>query len=564
MPAFKAHSTVTVDQPWDAGANEKRARSGEKRDYYGRIYGWYDPQGKEGAKGTYKFPHHEVAADGTPGAANTNGCSAAIGVLNGGRGGSDIPAADRAGVHAHLARHLKDGKKEVPPLKGEAEEAYPLAFGAMQDKVWGLHRAKLQEITALVERLLAGEKLEWPEAAQGKGAGGEAPPYQMQGGVAVIPVMGVLDKRLNLFSKFSGGSSYEMVGAAVRAALADPNVKALLLDIDSPGGSVDGVKTVADQIFAARERKPIVAFGNGMMASAAYWLGSAASRVVADDTAIVGSIGVALTHFDRSAQDVQRGVKRTEIYAGQYKRIASDSKPLSPEGQDYLQGMVDTYYNLFLEAVARNRGQDSGQVHQEMADGRDFIGKQALQAGLVDQIGTFDDALALAQKMAPGGPGGKINMDRKTLESQHPELFAEIKALGAAEGQEAAKQAGFKLGVETERTRTVKILGKAGLRGLTLETVQDGSSYEAALEKFIDHQDQVRAEALATLAAAAPPVVGTQPQIETRKDPPVDAPIETVARAEWDKDAELRKGFVGGFEAYLAFRRAESKGLVTK
>ena len=140
MPAFKAHSTVTVDQPWDAGANEKRARSGEKRDYYGRIYGWYDPQGKEGAKGTYKFPHHEVAADGTPGAANTNGCSAAIGVLNGGRGGSDIPAADRAGVHAHLARHLKDGKKEVPPLKGEAEEAYPLAFGAMQDKVWGLHR----------------------------------------------------------------------------------------------------------------------------------------------------------------------------------------------------------------------------------------------------------------------------------------------------------------------------------------------------------------------------------------------------------------------------------------
>jgi ATP-dependent Clp protease, protease subunit len=116
MPAFKSHTTATVDTSWDGPGNKTNAKIGENRAYYGKIFAWYDPDMPEDQKGTYKFIHHEVAADGTPGAANTVGCSTGIGVLNGGMGGTTIPEADRQGVYDHLAKHIIDAGKEAPPL----------------------------------------------------------------------------------------------------------------------------------------------------------------------------------------------------------------------------------------------------------------------------------------------------------------------------------------------------------------------------------------------------------------------------------------------------------------
>lgn len=116
MPAFKRHKTGTSDSAWDGPANKTRVKEGQSRAYYGKIFGWYDPDGDEGVKKTYKFIHHEVAGDGNPGAANLTACSTGIGVLNGGRGGTTIPEADRQGVYNHLAGHLRDADKEVPEL----------------------------------------------------------------------------------------------------------------------------------------------------------------------------------------------------------------------------------------------------------------------------------------------------------------------------------------------------------------------------------------------------------------------------------------------------------------
>lgn len=308
---------------------------------------------------------------------------------------------------------------------------YSLAFSSVQDKVWGLHPAKLAELTALVVRLMLGERVEFLEAAAAKnGNRAQDDPYQVQGGVGVIPVYGVLDKRMNMFNNISGGTSYELLAQALQAALADPNVQAVLLDVDSPGGAVDGLKTLADQILAARDQKPVVAFANGQMSSSAYWLGSAANQVVAEPTALVGSIGVALTHFDRSAQDAQRGIKRTAIFSGKYKRIASDERPLTQEGQDYLQGLSDTYYGLFLDAVAKHRGTNAATVHATMADGRDFVGKQALDVGLVDQIGTKAYALALARELttARSAPEGR-KQPLKAIAG--PDFMARVKNLMA-------------------------------------------------------------------------------------------------------------------------------------
>lgn len=117
MPAIAVHHTSTTDTAWDGPAAKANLKLDQSRDYYAKAFAWRDPEGDESNKGTYKFIHHEVTASGDVGAANTIACSAAIAVLNGARGGSNIPDADRKAVHAHLAAHLKDAGKDVPELK---------------------------------------------------------------------------------------------------------------------------------------------------------------------------------------------------------------------------------------------------------------------------------------------------------------------------------------------------------------------------------------------------------------------------------------------------------------
>lgn len=122
MPAIKSHTTATVDTSWDGPLQKKNTLSGKDLAYYSKIYAWRDPEGDETVKATYKFVHHEVSADGTPGAANTVGCSTGTGVLNGGMGGTTIPDADRQGVYDHLAKHIQDAGKEAPPLNKIGEK----------------------------------------------------------------------------------------------------------------------------------------------------------------------------------------------------------------------------------------------------------------------------------------------------------------------------------------------------------------------------------------------------------------------------------------------------------
>jgi hypothetical protein len=126
--AIRSHHTDTTDAAWDSGKNARNVKKGMTVGYYSRVYAWKDPDGDVGAKSTYKFIHHAVSDDGTPGVASTRACSNGIGVLNGGRGGADIPDADRRGVYNHLAMHLKDAGKEAPELKSADDEATERRF----------------------------------------------------------------------------------------------------------------------------------------------------------------------------------------------------------------------------------------------------------------------------------------------------------------------------------------------------------------------------------------------------------------------------------------------------
>jgi len=261
---------------------------------------------------------------------------------------------------------------------------------------WAIMPEKLYEIQEIYSTHLRGEKIDIAaiEAKIGQPLENEAKEYDVVNDMAVIPMHGVIAKRANLFTRVSGGLSTELAARDIADALNDPDIKGILLDIDSPGGPVDGTLELANIVFEGRDQKPIVAYSDGLMASAAYWIGSAADKLyISGDTVQTGSIGVVATHVDYSQYEKRVGIKTTEIYAGKYKRMVSQYKPLSKDGKDLLQDRVDYVYTVFVDAVARNRGVSSETVLENMADGRVFIGNQGINAGLVDGVSTLDRLL---------------------------------------------------------------------------------------------------------------------------------------------------------------------------
>lgn len=218
--------------------------------------------------------------------------------------------------------------------------------------------------------------------------------------VAVIPIHGTLVRRTVGLEAESGLTSYAGLAAQLDAALASPDVAAILLDVDSPGGESGGVFDLADRIRAASSIKPVWAVANDMAFSAAYALASAASKVFVSRTGGVGSIGVIAMHADQSEKDAQDGVRYTAVFAGDRKNDLNPHEPISSEAHAFLKGEVNRVYGLFVETVARNRGIEASAVRDTEAGL--FFGQAAVGIGLADAIGTFDDALAqLYESVSP-------------------------------------------------------------------------------------------------------------------------------------------------------------------
>lgn len=263
---------------------------------------------------------------------------------------------------------------------------------------WAILPDRLMEMQQIYATHLKGDKidLEAVEARLGRPLANEQQDYRLEpGGIAVLPVSGVIANKANLFTKVSGGASAQLLTQQVSSMRADPRVRGAVLDFDTPGGSVFGIPALAAEIRALADEKPTVSVSTGMMASAGYWTGSAANAVyLSGETDYMGSIGVVATH---SYNPKANGGQVTEITAGRYKRMASDSAPLTKEGRAYIQQQVDEIYRAFVEAVAQNRRADVSTVLERMADGRIFVGRQAVDAGLADGIATVE---TLVERMA--------------------------------------------------------------------------------------------------------------------------------------------------------------------
>jgi signal peptide peptidase SppA len=230
------------------------------------------------------------------------------------------------------------------------------------------------------------------------------------GSVAVIPIRGVIEPGGGFFSMFFGGTSPEFLSAQIAAAVADPNVEAIVLDVDSPGGSVSGVEEVAAEIYAARKVKPITAVSNGMMASAAYFLGSQASELIASPSSLTGSIGVYTLHEDDSQLLDNLGVTMTFVYYGENKTAGNSYEPLTDTARGHMQETVDSFGQAFDKAVARGRGVSVDDVSKRFGQGRIFTAQKAVKLGLADRVGTLDDALAKHGAKRPSGMRGAVGV----------------------------------------------------------------------------------------------------------------------------------------------------------
>jgi signal peptide peptidase SppA len=188
--------------------------------------------------------------------------------------------------------------------------------------------------------------------------------------------------------------------------VADDSVGGILIDIDSPGGSVFGVQELANEIYQARSQKPVIAIANSLAASAAYWIGSSASELYVTPGGEVGSIGVFAAHQNRAKALEAQGVETTLISAGKYKVEGSPFGPLSDEAKAFMQTRIDAHYGAFTRDVARNLGTNVDAVRSGMGEGRTLGAQAAKAAGMVTGVMTFDQVL---QKMARDISAGKSN-----------------------------------------------------------------------------------------------------------------------------------------------------------
>jgi len=252
---------------------------------------------------------------------------------------------------------------------------------------WAIEPEKLHALLAVLELRAAGHgpPAEFVAAQPRKAAS--------VGSIALLPLYGLLSPRANMVAEFSGGTSLEGFTSALRAAANDPQVSAIVLDVDSPGGSVQGTLEAAAAIREARTQKRVVAVANHQAASAAYWLASQADELSVTPSGEVGSIGVLAAHVDISAAEEQAGVRYSLVSAGKYKTELSEHAPLSDEARASLQARVNGYFEQFVRAVAEGRGVALKAVREGFGEGRMVAAEQALAGKMVDRIETLDEAV---------------------------------------------------------------------------------------------------------------------------------------------------------------------------
>jgi signal peptide peptidase SppA len=293
-------------------------------------------------------------------------------------------------------------------------------LSTLQNTPWLMEQGRLQSMAASLAKIK-----DWPTAGKiakraKKVAAGAM--RKVSGKIAVMQIQGIIEQRMSMYGYLFGGFSTEFGEQALSQLLASKEVQAIVLDIDSPGGTSYGVEEFSDMIYDARAKKPIYALSNAMMASAAYWIGCAATQVASTPSGDVGSIGVYSLHVEFSEALKEEGIKVTIAKSGKYKAEFNQFEKLSQESQEYMQEQVDACYTKFTKAVAKGRGVSASEVRgPRFGEGRVLSADEALANGLIDKVMTFSQLLEKlgANGQAIQGPQmSKTDMLRRRLQHQ--------------------------------------------------------------------------------------------------------------------------------------------------
>jgi len=277
-------------------------------------------------------------------------------------------------------------------------------------------------------------------------------PYVVHNGVLQIPVQGTL---LNRFSYQFGrwATGYKYIEMALARGVADPQVKAIALICDSPGGEVAGCFELADKIYEARQEKPIRAFAADHAYSAAYALASSATDVVVTRSGGTGSVGVVTAHIDVSGAMERMGIKMTLIYAGKHKVDGNAYEKLPDSVKDRIQGRIDKIYGSFTGMVARNRGIEDKDVRATEA--LTYDAQDSTAQGFADRIGALDEEMVIFTQEVAEAEDEQMSFTQEQMDAAISAAKAEGHAAGLAEG----KSQGTNDGVTAERERVTAIMG---------------------------------------------------------------------------------------------------------
>lgn len=286
--------------------------------------------------------------------------------------------------YAVCERQWKDKDKK-------SQHDYSHVIAGFFSTIWAIMPDKLAAICDFIDLKtigLAGQKIEAaaPKTTTKYNAG-------QKKAIAVLPLFGTVCHRMNMMSAMSGGTSTELFGKALDECVADEEIGTIVIDVDSPGGSVTGVTELFTKIYAARKEKRIIAVANSLMASAAYWIASAADEIVTTPSGNIGSVGVFAIHTDVSEAEQKQGIKRTIISAGEYKSEQNQSEPLSDDARVHLQKRANDWYDMMTADIAKGRGVTQSQVKKGFGEGRVFGAKDAKALGLVDRTRTMEQVL---------------------------------------------------------------------------------------------------------------------------------------------------------------------------
>ncbi|WP_268798027.1 S49 family peptidase [Pseudomonas huanghezhanensis] len=312
----------------------------------------------------------------------------------------------------------------------------------------------------------------------------------IRSGVAIVPVTGPIFRYANLLTEISGATSTQILATDIRQALDNPAVKAIVLDIDSPGGVASGINELADMIYAGRLQKRIVAYVGGTGASAAYWIASAANEVVVDDTAILGSIGVVV---EVTVSGDKAGSKSYEIVS----RNAPNKRPdlSSEQGRAKVGETVDAMASVFEAKVARNLGVSPSRVPAMGGNGGLLVGAAAVKAGLAHRLGSLEGVIS--------------ELSAKSSSAQLP---PKTKPAPFVPGKQSVRALNSPLKVVAQSAEQIRIAGimalvapGSGFDSVVHAAVTDGLTIEAAALQLFEagqaHEKSIRLAAAATVKA---------------------------------------------------------------